>query len=128
MRLHVDLPMESWRDCFRRGRWRDFALRLIPPPNSRITSTLAKVDIFNVIASISHEMLRLLLRTRITFHTSRHTCATLLCHQGVPITTVQKILGHTSVSTTQIYQDVMRDTIVCDLRRIDGRNAAAPDV
>jgi hypothetical protein len=56
MRLPVDLPMGSWRDCFRRGRWRDFALRLIPPPGSRITSTLAKVDIFNVIAIISHEM------------------------------------------------------------------------
>jgi site-specific recombinase XerD len=84
--------------------------------NSRVNSDL---KILQQLAGI---------RTRITFHTSRHTCATLLCHQGVPITTVQKILGHTSVSTTQIYQDVMRDTIVCDLRRIDGRNAASPDV
>ena len=55
------------------------------------------------------------IRTRTTFHTARHTCATLLCHQGVPITTVQKILGHAKLTTTQIYSEVMADTIVRDL-------------
>lgn len=55
-------------------------------------------------------------RKRFTYHTSRHTCATLLVHQGVPITTVQRILGHTSVKTTQIYSEVMGDTIVRDLK------------
>ncbi len=53
-----------------------------------------------------------------TFHTARHTCATLLVHQGVPITTVQKVLGHTSVKTTQIYSEVLSDTIVRDLKNI----------
>lgn len=52
---------------------------------------------------------------KFTFHTSRHTCATLLVHQGVPITTVQKLLGHTSVKTTQIYSEIMNDTIIKDL-------------
>ena len=56
--------------------------------------------------------------TRTTFHTARHTCATLLCHQGVPITTVQKILGHTKLTTTQLYSEVMADTIVRDLSRV----------
>lgn len=51
------------------------------------------------------------IKTRTTFHTARHTCATLLCHQGVPITTVQKILGHTKLTTTQLYSEVMADTI-----------------
>ena len=60
----------------------------------------------------------LLIRKRITFHTARHTCATLLCHQGVPITTVQKILGHMNLSTTQIYSEVMADTIVKDLTKV----------
>ena len=55
------------------------------------------------------------IKTRTTFHTARHTCATLLCHQGVPITTVQKILGHTKLTTTQLYSEVMADTIVRDL-------------
>lgn len=58
------------------------------------------------------------IKMRTTFHTARHTCATLLCHQGVPITTVQKILGHTKLTTTQIYSEVMADTIVRDLSNV----------
>ena len=58
------------------------------------------------------------IRTRTTFNTARHTCATLLCHQGVPITTVQRILGHTKLTTTQLYSEVMADTIVRDLSNV----------
>lgn len=54
---------------------------------------------------------------KFTFHTARHTCATLLVHQGVPITTVQRLLGHTSVKTTQIYSEVMDETMIKDLMR-----------
>lgn len=55
---------------------------------------------------------------KFTYHTSRHTCATLLIHQGVAITTVQKLLGHTSVKTTQIYSEVLSSTIVRDLKNV----------
>ena len=58
------------------------------------------------------------IKMRTTFHTARHTCATLLCHQGVPITTVQKLLGHTKLTTTQLYSEVMADTIVRDLTNV----------
>lgn len=58
------------------------------------------------------------IKKHFTYHTSRHTCATLLVHQGVPITTVQKLLGHTSVKTTQIYSEVLSDTIVRDLSNV----------
>lgn len=54
---------------------------------------------------------------KFTFHMSRHTCATLLVHQGVPITTVQKLLGHTSVKTTQIYSEIMDETVIKDLSK-----------
>ncbi len=63
----------------------------------------------------------LLLASPCIFHTARHTCATLLVHQGVAITTVQKVLGHTSVKTTQIYSEVLSDTIVRDLKSIRKR-------
>ena len=53
---------------------------------------------------------------RVTWHTARHTCATLLVYQGVPITTVQKILGHSSLRTTQIYSEIMPKTVVKDLK------------
>lgn len=58
------------------------------------------------------------IRKHITYHTARHTCATLLIHQGVPITTVQRLLGHTSVKTTEIYSEILSNTIVRDLKAV----------
>lgn len=40
------------------------------------------------------------INNKITFHTARHTTATLLLANGVPIETISKILGHTNISTT----------------------------
>ena len=53
----------------------------------------------------------------ISFHTARHTNATLLIYNGTNITTVQKLLGHKSVKTTQVYTNIMDITIVRDLER-----------
>lgn len=57
------------------------------------------------------------INTHISFHTARHTNATLLLNKGVNITTVQKLLGHRSISTTQIYGEVMECTMVKDLKK-----------
>ncbi|WP_368156397.1 tyrosine-type recombinase/integrase, partial [Bacteroides finegoldii] len=53
----------------------------------------------------------------ISFHTARHTNATLLIYNGANITTVQKLLGHKSVKTTQVYANIMDITIVRDLEK-----------
>lgn len=74
--------------------------------NSEVNKCLAQIS----------EMARI--KKHVTYHTARHTCATLLIHQGVPITTVQKLLGHTSVKTTEIYSEILSNTIVKDLRAI----------
>lgn len=58
------------------------------------------------------------LSKRISFHTARHTNATLLIYNGINITTVQKLLGHKSVKTTQIYTNVMDMTIIHDLEKM----------
>ena len=36
-------------------------------------------------------------------HTLRHTCATLLYRNGIDIKTIQEILGHVQIDTTEIY-------------------------
>ena len=38
-----------------------------------------------------------------TVHTLRHTCATLLYRAGVNIKTIQELLGHVQIDTTEIY-------------------------
>src|SRR6266511_331291 len=49
----------------------------------------------------------------IHFHSLRHSCATLLLAQGVPMYVVKEILGHSQISTTMRYThptpDTMRD-------------------
>lgn len=58
------------------------------------------------------------LSKRISFHTARHTNATLLIYNGINITTVQKLLRHKSVKTTQVYTNVMDMTIIHDLEKM----------
>ena len=64
----------------------------------------------------------LLLASPCIFHTARHTCGTLLLYRGVSITTVQAILGHQSVKTTQIYSAVTDLTMEKELRKANRKN------
>ncbi len=55
----------------------------------------------------------------LTFHLARHTFATTVTlTNGVPIETVSKMLGHTSIRTTQIYAKVVEKKIGEDMRTL----------
>ena len=46
----------------------------------------------------------------ITFHTARHTHATMMLTLGVDLYTVSKLLGHTNIQTTQIYAKLVDES------------------
>ena len=62
----------------------------------------------------------LFLAQPITFHVARHTAATLNLSLGVPIETVSKLLGHTKISTTQIYAKVIDANKKAAVHKQDG--------
>ena len=50
------------------------------------------------------------IKKHITFHTARHTHATMLLTLGVDRYTVSKLLGHTNIQTTQIYAKLVDES------------------
>lgn len=55
----------------------------------------------------------------ITFHAARHTFATTVTlSNGVPIETVSKLLGHTKLTTTQIYARVLEKKVGEDMHNL----------
>lgn len=52
----------------------------------------------------------LFLAQPITFHTARHTHATMMLTLGVDLYTVSKLLGHTNIQTTQIYAKLVDES------------------
>ncbi len=52
---------------------------------------------------------------RVTFHMARHSFATMLLSENVPIESVSKMMGHKSITTTQIYAKITNQKISRDM-------------
>ncbi len=64
------------------------------------------------------------INTDLTFHIARHTFATTVTFSnGVPIESVSKMLGHTSIRTTQIYAKVVEHKLREDMQNLRERMA-----
>ena len=57
----------------------------------------------------------------ISFHLSRHSFAVLALNYGMPIESVSKILGHTNITTTQIYAKVTNKKLENDISAFESK-------
>ena len=56
---------------------------------------------------------------RISFHLARHTFATTITlNNNVPIETVSKVMGHSKISTTQIYAKILQSKVNEDFSKL----------
>ena len=60
-------------------------------------------------------------KKRVSFHVSRHSWAVLALEYGMPIESVSKILGHTNITTTQIYAKVTSNKLGHDISVFESR-------
>lgn len=70
--------------------------------NSRLKSALKKCN----------------LKKHITAHVARHTCASRLINRDIPVTTIQKVIGHRQISMTMIYAKINDNAFVRQLQKL----------
>jgi integrase/recombinase XerD len=58
------------------------------------------------------------IKTKLSTHVARHTCATMLLNKKVPLEIVAKILGHTDIRTTAIYAKILDETVKDEMKKI----------
>ena len=64
------------------------------------------------------------IRQRLSFHMARHTFGTMSLSAGIPIESIAKMMGHTSISSTQVYALVTDKKISEDMDRLIAKQSA----
>jgi site-specific recombinase XerD len=59
------------------------------------------------------------LNNKIHFHSTRHAFASNLAQKGVSLTVIQKLLGHSKITTTQIYSHLRNEDLVKAIKVLD---------
>ena len=97
LRLSTDEP-ESYLFINRRG--------------SRLTEAAFRKRLRNISSSLA-------LGEILTPHRFRHSAATMLIEEGVDIRIVQRLLGHASIATTEIYTKVSDNSLINAIAKAD---------
>lgn len=92
----------------------DIAMALLPdrnedaPDDACIFRLVKKPD--NVAKYVRRIAAKAGIEKDFTYHSSRHTTATLAISAGADISTVKELLGHSSIASTEVYAKVSLDT------------------
>jgi site-specific recombinase XerD len=91
--------------------------KVFPLPSNQATNRALKQ-----LAALAH------IAKPITFHMARHTFATTITlSNNVPLETVSRMLGHASISTTQIYAKIVDNKISGDMANLMDRYNGVPE-
>lgn len=86
---------------------------------SRRGSGLSRVMVFNIIKALAAKAG---IRKRVSPHTLRHSFATHLVEGGADLRAVQEMLGHESITTTEIYTHLDREYLKSTIIQYHPRN------
>lgn len=86
---------------------------------NRHGSKLTRVMVFTIVKNLAQ---RIGLKKRISPHTFRHSFATHLIEGGADLRAVQEMLGHESITTTEIYTHLDRDYLRQVVQEFHPRN------
>ena len=64
------------------------------------------------------------IRQRLSYHMARHTFGTMSLSAGIPIESIAKMMGHASISSTQVYAQVTDRKISEDMDRLIAKQVA----
>lgn len=76
-------------------------------------------------AIVSRHGARVGLADRLSPHVLRHSCATHMLNHGADLRIVQEMLGHASISTTQVYTRVSQERLIEEYRRSHPRSSVS---
>lgn len=81
---------------------------------SRSGKPFSRAGIWKIIRNL---VVKAEIRKKVTPHTFRHSFATHMIEGGADLRTLQEMLGHADISTTEIYTKIDRDYIVAEHRK-----------
>lgn len=82
----------------------DDKIQFLPQPQTKIFNMPTKLTSWE---ALKNWVIKAEINKRVSFHTSRHTFATLSLSYGVDLYTTSKLLGHKNISTTQVYAKII---------------------